>query len=71
MTSLQLISSSSSAVAWAQPLMIGWLVIALGLSVIELFWRQGRFQPIWTESIETEPPSKPSTGKLICSPCLS
>ena len=28
------------------------------------------FQPIWTESIETDPPSKPSAGKLIGSPSL-
>ncbi len=28
------------------------------------------YQPTWTESMETDPPSKPSTGKLTCSPSL-
>jgi len=34
---------SSSAVEWSRPLMIGWIVIALALSVIEVFWLTGGF----------------------------
>jgi hypothetical protein len=39
---LSLLTSSASEVDWSRPLMIGWLVIALGLSVIEI-WLAGRF----------------------------
>lgn len=39
---LSLLASSASEVDWSRPLMIGWLVIALGLSVIEI-WLAGGF----------------------------
>ena len=29
---------SGSGVEWSRPLMIGWIAIALALSVIEIFW---------------------------------
>ncbi|HKP83018.1 MAG TPA: hypothetical protein VJT69_13395 [Pyrinomonadaceae bacterium] len=32
---------SSSVVEWSRPLMIGWIVIALALSAIEVFWIMG------------------------------
>ena len=35
---LSLLASSASEVEWSRPLMIGWIVIALALSVIEVFW---------------------------------
>jgi hypothetical protein len=34
---------SSSGVEWSRPLMIGWIVIALALSAIEVFWLAGGF----------------------------
>ena len=39
---LGLLASSASEVDWSRPLMIGWIVIALGLSLMEI-WRAGRF----------------------------
>ena len=35
---LSLLASSAAEVEWSRPLMIGWIVIALALSVIEVFW---------------------------------
>ena len=40
---LGLLASSASEVDWSRPLMIGWIVIALALSVIEVFWLNGGF----------------------------
>jgi len=40
---LSLLASSASEVDWSRPLMIGWIVIALALSVIEVFWLKGGF----------------------------
>jgi hypothetical protein len=37
---LSLLASSASEVDWSRPLMIGWIVIALGLSLIEI-WLAG------------------------------
>jgi hypothetical protein len=34
---------SGLEVEWSRALMIGWLVIVLGLSVIEVFWLKGGF----------------------------
>ena len=39
---LNLLASSASEVDWSRPLMIGWLVIALGLGLIEI-WLAGGF----------------------------
>jgi hypothetical protein len=39
---LGLLASSASEVDWSRSLMIGWLVIALGLSFIEI-WLAGGF----------------------------
>jgi hypothetical protein len=41
---LNFIASNSSGVEWSRPLMIGWIVVALALSVIEVMWltRQSR-----------------------------
>jgi hypothetical protein len=38
---LSLLASSASEVDWSRPLMIGWIVIALALTVIEVFWLKG------------------------------
>jgi hypothetical protein len=38
---LSLLASSAAEVEWSRPLMIGWIVIALALSVIEVFWLMG------------------------------
>jgi len=38
------LASSASEVDWSRPLMIGWIVIALALSVIEVFWLKGGFR---------------------------
>jgi hypothetical protein len=35
---LSLFAGSASEVDWSRPLMIGWIVIALALSAIEVFW---------------------------------
>src|SRR6188508_3760288 len=40
---LSLLAGSASEVDWSRPLMIGWIVIALALSVIEVFWLKGGF----------------------------
>ena len=32
---------SGSEVEWSRPLMIGWILIALALSAIEVFWLMG------------------------------
>jgi hypothetical protein len=40
---LNLIAGSGSEVEWSRTLMIAWLVIALALSVIEVFWLKGGF----------------------------
>jgi len=37
---LGLLASSASEIDWSRPLMIGWIVIALGLTFIEI-WRAG------------------------------
>lgn len=37
---LGLLASSTSEVDWSRPLMIGWIVVALGLSLIEI-WLAG------------------------------
>lgn len=34
---LNLLTSSGSGVEWPRPLMIGWIIIALTLGVIEIF----------------------------------
>lgn len=39
---LSLLTSGASEVDWSRPLMIGWIVVALGLSLIEL-WLAGSF----------------------------
>lgn len=39
---LGLLASSASEVDWSRPLMIGWLLIALGLSLVEV-WLAGGF----------------------------
>jgi len=39
---LGLLANSASEVDWSRPLMIGWIVIALGLSLIEI-WLAGGF----------------------------
>jgi len=41
---LSLLASNASEVDWSRPLMIGWIVIALGLSLIEI-WLAGGFSP--------------------------
>ena len=38
---LSLLASSATEIDWSRPLMIGWIVIALALSVIEVFWLKG------------------------------
>ena len=38
---LSLLASSASEVEWSRPLMIGWIIIALALSVIEVFCLMG------------------------------
>ncbi len=40
---LSLLTSSASEVDWSRPLMMGWIVIALGLSLIEI-WLAGAFR---------------------------
>jgi len=42
---LNFIASSGSEVEWSRALMIAWIVIALTLSVIELFWLKGSSSP--------------------------
>ena len=39
---LGLLASSSSEVDWSRPLMIGWIVVAFGLGLIEI-WLAGGF----------------------------
>ena len=39
---LSLLASSASEIDWSRPLMIGWIVVALGLGVIEI-WLAGGF----------------------------
>ena len=39
---LNLLTSSGAAVEWSRPLMLGWIVIVLALSVIEVFWLAGQ-----------------------------
>jgi len=39
---LGLLVSSAAEVDWSRPLMIGWLAIALGLSLLEM-WLAGAF----------------------------
>jgi hypothetical protein len=39
---LGLLASSASEVDWSRPLMIGWIVVALGLGLIEI-WLAGNF----------------------------
>ena len=39
---LGLLASSASEIDWSRPLMIGWIIIALGLSLIEI-WLAGGF----------------------------
>lgn len=39
---LGLLASSASEVDWSRPLMIGWIVVALGLGLIEI-WLAGGF----------------------------
>ena len=43
MCALNLMAGSGSEVEWSRALMIGWIVIALVLSVLEVFWRKGGF----------------------------
>ena len=38
---LGLLTNSASEIDWSRPLMIGWLAIALGLSVIEIWLANG------------------------------
>ena len=40
---LGLLANSASEVDWSRPLMIGWIVIALGLSLIEI-WLAGGYR---------------------------
>ena len=46
-----LILNSGSQVEWSLPLMIGWLVVALTLSVVEVLWLTGNPEesPLRTE----------------------
>ena len=37
-----LLASSASEIDWSRPLMIGWIVVALGLGLIEI-WLAGGF----------------------------
>lgn len=39
---LNLLASSGSGVEWPRPLMIGWIIIVLALSVIEIFRLAGQ-----------------------------
>ena len=39
---LALLASSASEIDWSRPLMIGWIVVALGLGLIEI-WLAGGF----------------------------
>ena len=39
---LSLLANSASEVDWSRPLMIGWIIIALGLGLIEI-WLAGGF----------------------------
>ena len=39
---LGLLANSASEVDWSRPLMIGWIVVALGLGLIEI-WLAGGF----------------------------
>jgi len=50
---LGLLASSASEIDWSRPLMIGWIVIALGLTFIEI-WRAGKFS-----STRLSPSQKP------------
>lgn len=43
MFTLDLVAGSGSEVEWPRALMIGWLAIALVLSVIEVVWLKGGF----------------------------
>lgn len=40
---LGFLASSASEVDWSRPLMIGWIVVALGLGLIEI-WLAGGFR---------------------------
>jgi hypothetical protein len=40
---LKAIASNGSEVEWSRTLMIAWLMVALALSVIEVFWLRGGF----------------------------
>ena len=51
---LSLLASSATEVDWSGPLMIAWLVIALGLSVIEI-WLAGGFSSRKPSPITTFP----------------
>ena len=55
---LGLLASSASEVDWSRPLMIGWLVVALGLGLLEI-WLAGGFS-----SRRLSPVTKP-TKQLI------
>jgi hypothetical protein len=55
---LSLLASSATEVDWSRPLMIGWIVIALGLSVLEI-WLAGGFS-----SRRLSPVTKPSSNHL-------
>ena len=55
---LSLLASSALEVDWSRPLMIGWIVIALGLGLIEI-WLAGGFS-----SRRLSPVTK-LTGKLL------
>jgi hypothetical protein len=50
---LSLLTSSASEVDWSRPLMIGWLVVALGLSLIEIWlagaFSSGRLSPLYNQ----------------------
>ena len=43
---LSLLTSSASEVDWSRPLMIGWLVIALGLSFLEIWLERVKLRPL-------------------------
>ena len=60
---LSLLGSSASEVDWSRPLMIGWIVIALGLSLIEI-WLAGGFSSRRLSPVTKQPHRRRDAGRL-------
>ena len=60
---LGLLASSATEVDWSRPLMIGWLVVALGLGLIEIWlaggFRHRGFRPVINGDLAIVNSSKP------------